>query len=398
MAWGSISRTNGVKGKIKAIRVNLLHRHLFWSVLTTCLVAVGMFVFVLIVGNALRDLLGYLLAGQLEPMAFVKLLSLLVPYVAAFALPIGVLTGVLLVLGRMSGNSEVTAMRAAGLSLGYIARPVFIFAILGTVVAMGINYYYMPLARTAYRETLVEAVRQNPLNFLVPRTFVRDFPGVVVYAGEVAGTELSDFWLWQMDGEQRVKRLVQAQAGDIRYVEEENKLVLTLRRVTVETRDEKDPEDFSRPLPLGYSEELAVDLGLEKILGAPTVRRKLTWMTLGQLLEIRRELAAEAPPGEERARKLARMRVQVVLNEKAASACAVLAFALIGVPLGIKVSRKETSANLGVALVLVLGYYFLAGVSGWLEAYPSLRPDLLTWMPVLLFGGIGIVLFNRIGR
>ena len=47
--------------------MNLLHRHLFWSVLSTCAAAVGLFAFVLIVGNALKDLLGYAIAGQLAP-------------------------------------------------------------------------------------------------------------------------------------------------------------------------------------------------------------------------------------------------------------------------------------------------------------------------------------------
>ncbi len=53
------------------------------------------------------------------------------------------------------------------------------------------------------------------------------------------------------------------------------------------------------------------------------------------------------------------MKVQFTLSDKVNSALAVLSFALIGVPLGIRVSRRETSANFGVAVLLVLGYYFL---------------------------------------
>ena len=101
--------------------MNLLQRHIFKSVLFTCMVAAGVFAFVLIVGNALKDLLGYLLAGQLSLEAFLKLSVLLVPYVGVHALPIGMLTGVLLVLGRMSAQQEITAMRAAGLGLGFVA-------------------------------------------------------------------------------------------------------------------------------------------------------------------------------------------------------------------------------------------------------------------------------------
>src|SRR4051812_42825499 len=126
--------------------MNLLQRHIFKSVFFTCVVAAGVFSFVLIVGNAFRDLLGYLVAGQLTPGTFVKLTALLVPYVGVHALPIGMLTGVLLVLGRMSAQQEVTAMRAAGLHLGYLAKPILLIAVLGVVVSMGLNFYYMPQA------------------------------------------------------------------------------------------------------------------------------------------------------------------------------------------------------------------------------------------------------------
>ena len=68
------------------------------------------------------------------------------------------------------------------------------------------------------------------------------------------------------------------------------------------------------------------------------------------------------------------------------------------VPLGIKVSRRETSANLGVAVLFALGHYFLTKMIGWLDHYPAYRPDLLLWLPNLIFIGVGIWLFRRIDR
>ena len=106
--------------------MNLLDRYIFKSVLGSCLAAVALFAFVLMLGNAIRDLLGYVLAGQLPLLTFGELLLLLLPFVASYALPMGILTGVLLTLGRLSADSEVTAMRAAGISLTRLARPVLI--------------------------------------------------------------------------------------------------------------------------------------------------------------------------------------------------------------------------------------------------------------------------------
>jgi lipopolysaccharide export system permease protein len=85
-----------------------------------------------------------------------------------------------------------------------------------------------------------------------------------------------------------------------------------------------------------------------------------------------------------------RMRVRMVWQERFATAFSTLGFALIAVPLGIKFRRKETSANLGVALVLSLGYYLLMIFIGWLDKQPELRPDLLLWLPNLLFQALGV--------
>lgn len=351
----------------------------------------GLFAFVLIVGNALKDLLGYLIAGQLSPESFIRLLLLLIPYVGAYALPMGVLTGVLLVLGRMSAQQEITAMRAAGLGLGYIARPIVILGLAGTALALLINFQYMPRARTAYKETLSEAVRKNPLNFIVPKTFIRDFPGVVLYVGEKQGVDLRDFWLWQLDAQNRVRTFARAESGRFVYDEEANTLTLTLRKVTVESRDPADPEAFAKPPNTGASEEVPIELKLDAIFGKQTLRKKLSWMTFGELMADLRRLNG---PND----ALQRLQVSFALHEKASSAMAVLAFALLAVPLGIRVSRKETSANLGVALGLVMGYYFLTVIIGWLDQYPALRPDLLLWTPSLLFLGLALWLGRRVGR
>jgi lipopolysaccharide export system permease protein len=383
--------------------MHTLHRHIFRSVLFTCAAAVGLFAFVLVLGNAMRDLLAYALTGQLPPEVVVQLLLLLLPYVLTYALPMGVLTGVLLVLGRMSAQQEITAMRAAGLSLWYVARPVLIFGLAGMTLALGINYYYMPEARAAYRKTLATAVRLNPLALIVPRTFIRDFPGAVVYVGEKQGAVLRDFWLWQLDDQKRVTQFVRARGGRFDFDELENKLVLTLTQVTAETRDQKNPENFSAPQPIAVSDQLTVDLRLDRLFGEQTgFQRKPSWMTLEQLIDEQARLdnlppAVDATAQQELAQS--RMKISLSLHEKASGALAVLVFAFLAVPLGIKVSRKETSANLAIALLLVMGYYFLTMIAGGvLAGHPELRPDLLLWVPPGLFLLLGAGLFRRAGR
>jgi len=378
--------------------MNLIHRHIFANVVLTCGAAVGMFVFVLMIGNVLKDLLSHVLAGQLAPETLVRLIALTIPVVVSYALPMGMLSGILLVLGRMSSDREVTALRASGLSVAWLSAPILFFALLGVGLTLLINFELMPQAKVAYERELAQAVQQNPLSFITPRTFIRDFPGLVIYAGEKNGTQLKDFWLWELDAQNRVKRFARASSGRLDFDAANNKLTLTLEHGQGELRENKDPENFARA-PAVMSWELApFDLPLGRLSGAATVNVKQRWMTFGQLIEKWRQLNRPVPglSSEERAKQ--KMRVQITIHEKFATAFSVLSFALIAIPLGLKVSRKETSANLGIGLALAMAYYFATIVVGWLDTQPALRPDLLMWLPNIAFQSLGLWMFYKVDR
>jgi lipopolysaccharide export system permease protein len=379
--------------------LNLLDRHIFKSVLLTCLGAVGLFTFVFALGNFIRDLLGPVLANQLPPIMLVRLILLLVPYSVIYALPAGILTGVLLTLGRLSADSEITAMRAAGIGVVRVARPIFLLAALGTAAALYANFESMPWSRVQYHRDLADAMRANPLSFIVPKTFIRDFKGVVVYVGdrESDGT-LRDIWLWELDGQSRVKRLVRAESGRVEYNKATNNLIPVLNNAKAEERDAANPEDFGKS-PKAPSANTApeTNLSLERYLAQNIFHVKPEWLRYGQLQARRAELEAKKPePGKEKEAAAEIMKVAMIVQEKINTSLAVFAFAFIAVPLGIRVSRRETSANLGVAVVLVLGYYILNTVVKSMEGHPDWRPDLLLWAPNVLFLALGAWLVKRV--
>ena len=380
--------------------MNLLDRHIFKNVLFACAGAVALFVFVLTLGNVIRDLLGHVLAGQLPWLPFLRLAWLWVPAMAIYALPIGILTGVLLTLGRLSADNEVTAMRAAGISLSRIARPVLLLGALGSAGALYVNFESMPHARVQYENELADAVRSNPMNFIRPKTFIREFPGKVVYVGDQQGAVLRDIWLWELDGKGRVRRLIRAQSGRIDYDAATNSLVPTLFNTKTEERNAANPEDFSKsPKAPTAGKLVEVRLSLAQYFSHDSVRVKQEWLSYSALQAERTRLAALTPAPQDAAEHARRrMALELVWQDKFNLSLSVFSFALIGVPLGIKVSRRETSANLGLALVLVLSFYVLTVAVKWLDRHPEFRPDLLLWLPNLLFFGLGIWLFSRIDR
>ncbi|MBI3886782.1 MAG: LptF/LptG family permease [Opitutae bacterium] len=378
--------------------MKLIHRHIFANVAVTCGWGVGLFTFVLMLGNFIQDLLSRLVTGQIGADTCLHLVGLSIPVSVSYALPMGMLTGILLVLGRMSSDREITALRACGLSVAGLSAPILFGALLGVGFTLVVNFEFMPRAKVAYEQDLAAALRQNPLNFIVPKTFIRDFPGKVIYVGEKRGQQLKDFWLWELDDQKRVRRAARADSGRLDYDEKENKLVLTLDHAQAEARDEKDPENFSQMRAAAAWEHATFDLPLDKLSGGHSVNRKMKWMTLGQLLAEWRRLGARDPKLTTAEREVKRIKVQFVMQEKFATAFSVLSFALIAIPLGIKVSRKETSANLGIALALAMGYYFCTVAVGWLDGHPAWRPDLLMWVPNLGFQALGVWMLVRVDR
>jgi lipopolysaccharide export system permease protein len=385
--------------------VNLLDRHIFRGILTTALAAVALFTFVLMVGNIIRDLLGLLLSGQLAILTFGRLILLLIPFVVSFALPLGMLTGVLLTLGRLSSDSEITAMRAAGISILRIARPVFILGAIAVAVGLRINFESMPWARVQYHKELAAAVRSNPMSYIRPKTFIREFPSSVIYIGETepakaGGTDLSDIWFWQLDSKNRVVRFIRARTGHVTYDDVANEFVVTLRNALEEEHDQKAPDDYTQPVKISTADEITpIKLSLSRYFGTEAVHQKLQWMTYGELQTEKARVEGEAvPPGGQAKHAREAMEVELTIQDKINTALAIFSFAFVGVPLGIKVSRRETSANLAVAAILALGYRLLIVIVGWLDQHPEYRPDLLLWVPNLAMIALGLWLLRRLDR
>ena len=378
--------------------MRLLDRYIFRQVLLTCVGAVTFFTFIVLAANALKDLLGHFLAGQLPPEAGLQLLTLLVPYSATYALPMGILCGVLLVLGRLSADSEIVALRAAGLSLWRISLPIHLFAVVCVAVGLYVNFEYMPRARTAYTVQLTDTLRTQVHHRVQPRTFVREFKNTIFYVSDKQGNELRDLWIWRLDPERRVVSFIRAEAGEVQVADDGENLVLRVTNVTVEHRKRSDPEDVTEPPATATFESTMIPLSIDQLLGKKNYRRKLDWLTYGQLRDELKRLGEPVPPEAEEERARDRVKVQMVIQEKGAMAFAIWAFALVAIPLGIKTSRRETSANFGIAVVLALSYYFLIVAMKWLDQHPEWHPHWLLWLPNAIFLGLGVWLSRRVGR
>ena len=379
--------------------VHLLHRYIFKELLIGIGISFSFFLLVLVLANAIQDLSEMLTTGKLGFKDFFQLLLLLFPYLATYAIPLSVLSGIFIAFGRFSADNEITAMKTSGFSLFQMAASVFFIAFIGMAFSAMVTLHYGPKSVVSYKTILANTLINNPLGFIQEGKFIKDFPGYILYTNDRDGAELKDLWIWELDESNELNVFLRSESGVLSYDLNRNALVLDLKKGSIEERTALNVSANSVINPkILYFESLPISLSLERLLGNFVIKpTRYKNMTLEQLLERRTELIEqEQKSGTEFSQE--RGRLQVYIHQNLSQAYSVFALALIGIPLAIRVGRKESYINILLALLIALLYHILFVFSSWIEGSGALRSDLLVWLPNVIFQILGIWLFARVLR
>jgi lipopolysaccharide export system permease protein len=386
--------------------VNTLHKYLTYQVIASLLLTVMVFTFVLLLGNVLKEILTLLINGQVRPGIMFEAIGLLIPFVWVFALPMGLLTATLLVFGRFSADQELTAVRASGISLLSLITPILLLSLFCCVASAWINMDLGPHCRVLYKDLLIRA-RSELVNVRLPEgRFIRDFPGYIFYVEKNRGGNLQGVMIFKLENGTNVETTLRAPRGQFETDAANKQLVLHLfdaRSVTL------------NGLHVGITSFPMLTLNFDLSAATNQISKpKISDMTFWQLQDELRDLeqqfslppAASASPSELQAqlREVAKQRtnltepIHVAMHRQIAFSFACFGFTLIGIPLGIRVHRRETNVGVAMALILVLIYYSFVILGESLSARPEFAPHLIFWVPNFIFQAVGAVLLWRANR
>lgn len=408
--------------------MRILDRYLSRQVLFSTLFAVVVLSVVLVLGQIFKKLLDLLVSGILSPSAVLRFVGYAFPWSLSYTVPWGVLTAVLLTFGRLSADNELISMRMAGLSLRRICLPVFLVAALLSVFCLWINTTVAPHAYTESRRLTQRAALEDPSSLFTPGVPITTIPGYLIYAEKREGKVLENVQLFSLSGERAdITRsrpgsvtVARRAALDDRDLRERRALGLEMdgafvvsrrwpRSLTDEDRAAMKPEEIE-------AWELRAEEALRQVPDVSEVQTGSSPISvpLTRLFERSERIRVDGiamkdlwlgirDPGALAGRLgvtviPSRTEILTEFNRRLSFSLACLVLALVGVPFGITAQRRETSSGFVLSLVVGISYFTLIMLGELWKDKADKLPHLWVWLPNVIFGGLGLVMFLRLQR
>ena len=355
-----------------------IDRYVIREVLWPFVIGLLVFTFMLIIPFLIEYAESFISKGV--PMLVVlRVMGTLLPSALALTIPMSLLLGLLVALGRLSGDREFVALQACGVSLFRLMRPVALLSVVAWAATSYVLLVAVPDANQQFREITFSVVAERAEGEVRPRVFFEDFPDVVVYVREVSpsGGGWTDVFM------------ADSRAGQSRsvYLARRGRVVIDRAKRTVEMVLEdgaRHTADDAGRYEVFQFDSLLLSLNPETVFprqGPPLGARE---MSIAQLQERAAELEAEGiyPHSE-----------LFEIQKKFSIPFACLVFGLIGLALGVSNRRDGKLASFVVGLGVIFIYYVALWMGQSLIRGHVIPPWVGAWAPNILLGALGGLLF-----
>jgi lipopolysaccharide export system permease protein len=370
-----------------------LSKYLVKDFLTTFFVAMLLITFAFSVGAIYKaiDIMAKGLPVGIVGRFFINNL----PYSIAYTIPISALFATLLLFGRLSSDSEISAMRSGGLSLWQIASPIVLVSLALVGVCLYNNCVVYPKTTYANRQLVKSMGVEDPIKLLEEGRFIREFPGYMIYVGKKNKNRVRDLIVYEVDKENgKVTGTIRADSGILTADKENAVLKIDLFDVRIEIPSLDAPDDATRTRYVN-ARKYPIRLDFNELMGREMATKKRKNLTLSELIwRIRNPEKEYAGMGED-VRRIAHNRNLTELNQRICLSIAPFMFVLVAIPLGIKSHRKESSIGMLLSLGIVFVYYLFIILSDTFDDKPQLHSWFYPWIPIIIGQIGGLILMRR---
>jgi len=305
-----------------------------------------------------------------------SLVGCLLPSVMEQTLPVAVLLGVLLGIGRMSGDQELIAARACGISLYRLALPVALFAAVLLPLALTLTMRWSPQANARMRGMIMQLTRSSATWMFSERVFNHHFPGITLYYERLQqpGSRLINV----MVSDQRdpaAPAIIVAKSAVLQSRPNDTNLTLKMYDGWIFGTMQDDPNRH-----LARFDTYDVAIGLDSLFAGP---QKVTEMSTSELRATR-----TLSPNHRN------VWAETELARRWMTAVSILPFALLGMLLGLTRVRGGRYERLIFAIALFFVYYVMFRSGEALAQAGSVAALLAVGFPNLLFGVAALVLLR----
>ena len=375
------------------LRLPLLFKYVLKEIMTPFLGTLFTFTGLLFLAKSLK-LLELVVSSEVSIGEILKIFALIIPQFLEIALPMALLLGLILAFGRLSGDSELVVMRASGISLRQLVRPVGLFAVLIAVISLAVSVSIRPWANTELGTTLFELAKRRLSSGLVSGVF-NQLGALTIYAEKVdeGGGKLSNVVISDRRGADK-QQLFLAKYGQIFSNENNRTLNLKLFDGTIQ-------EGRGAELNVTYFDSNSVVISESELLEDDAAKegKKSVEMSMNELEHDISDIKAKVNDSGDPKLLVSLTRLLVEWHRRFSLPLSCLAVGLIGMVLGIQPSRGGKSwgmaLNITIGMLVITFYYFALAFSTALGEQGVAPPWLVMWMPNLIFMCLAGFLYNR---
>lgn len=365
--------------------MTILDRYIVREMVVPFLLGLAIFTSILLIVRILK--LVELVVNRGVPLAqMLRIFSYILPAFLEVTVPMALLLAILVAFGRLSSDSEIIAMRAAGISLYRLLVPVAIFATMVALLTGWLSLTARPWGNSHLRQGLYEIVKTRAAAGIKPKIFNDEFKNLVIYVDRIQpASDVLEGILVADTRDPSLHNTVYAQSGRLISNEKRHSLTLRLENGGIYSTGEKD-EGYQDTRFTTYDITLDLNAALAQLRDR---ERDVSELTLPELREAIAEKTANGDPANAE---------RVELQRKLAIPFACLVFAAIGVPLGIQPTRSVHSRGFSLSLGLIFLYYLLLTFGQNLGERGSLAPALAVWLPNAVLSVVAAILLLRAGQ